>query len=278
MKNKIVQLVFLLVTIFLVSACSETTSNNGVGGDGINEQVVATNGTNMQMEYSVSSNARGLNTGFVLETASQGIWVSGSGSVTIEPDIATIRLGVEVLDDKVSDAKRRAANSSSKVLQAVKSSGVADKDIQTSNLSIQPRYEYKSNGRELIGYVVSWDITVTVLDLDEIETLIDKAVTAGEENITISSIYFQSKNRKTAESEARAIAVKEAIDHAQEIATAAGVNLGRPYFISESSSSPVSSDYYGGMAMASMERSMAIPVESGSLEIVVSVQARFFIE
>ena len=277
MKHKIVQSFILLVTIVLFSACSETTSING-GADEINVQAPAINGTEMQTQYSVSPTTRGFNTSFVSESTSQGLWVSGSGSVTVEPDIATVVLGVEVLDDKVSDAKRRAASSSSKVLQAVKSSGVADKDIQTSNLSIQPRYEYKPTGRELIGYAVSWDIRVTVVDLGGIENLIDKAVTAGGEDITINSIYFQAKNIKIAESEARAIAVKEAIDHAQEIATSAGINLGRPFFISESSSSPVSSDYYGGMAMASMERSMSIPVESGSLEVVVSVQARFLIE
>jgi uncharacterized protein YggE len=278
MKNKIVQLFILMMTVFLFSACSEAISINGGGADEIDGQAPAINGTETQMQYSVSPTNRGFNTSFVSESTSQGIWVSGSGSVTLEPDIATVVLGVEVLDDKVSDAKRRAASSSSKVLQAVKSSGVADKDIQTSNLSIQPRYEYKPTGRELIGYAVSWDIRVTVVDLDGIENLIDKAVTAGGEDITINSIYFQAKNKKIAESEARAIAVKEAIDHAQEIATSAGISLGRPFFISESSSSPVSSDYYGGMAMASMERSMSIPVEAGSLEVVVSVQARFLIE
>ena len=277
MKRKIVQSFILLVTVVLFSACSETTSING-GADEINGQAPAINGTEMQTQYSVSPTTRGFNTSFVSESTSQGIWVSGSGSVTVEPDIATVVLGVEVLDDKVSDAKRRAASSSSKVLQAVKSSGVADKDIQTSNLSIQPRYEYKPTGRELIGYAVSWDIRVTIVDLSGIENLIDKAVTAGGEDITINSIDFQAKDRKIAESEARAIAVKEAIEHAQEIATSAGIDLGRPFFISESSSSPVSSDYYGGMAMASMERSMSIPVEAGSLEVVVSVQARFLIE
>lgn len=278
MKNKIFQVFILSITVLLVSACSETASINGERENEINGQTPSTNGTEMQTQYSVSPTSRGLNTSSVLETTSHGIWVSGSGSVTIEPDIAIVVLGVEVLDDKVSDAKRRAASSSSKVLQAVKSSGIADKDIQTSNLSIQPRYEYKPTGRELIGYAVSWDIRVTVLDLDGIETLIDKAVTAGGENITISSINFQAKNRKTAESEARAIAVKEAIDHAQEIATAAGVNLGALFYMYESSSSPVSSDYYGGMAVASMERSMSIPIEAGSFEIVVSVQARFLIK
>ena len=277
MKRKIVQSFILLVTVVLFSACSETTTING-GADEINGQASAITGTEMQTQYSVSPTTREFNTSFVSESISQGIWVSGSGSVTVEPDIATVVLGVEVLDDKVSDAKRRAASSSSKVLQAVKSSGVADKDIQTSNLSIQPRYEYKPTGRELIGYAVSWDIRVTIVDLSGIENLIDKAVTAGGEDITINSIDFQAKDRKIAESEARAIAVKEAIEHAQEIATSAGIDLGRPFFISESSSSPVSSDYYGGMAMASMERSMSIPVEAGSLEVVVSVQARFLIE
>ena len=277
MENRIFKLLIILTSVVLISACSQTTDvadqNTGAG----NSAALSVDGGTSVVEYSASPSTRGISVGSYSENASHGIWVSGSGAVTVEPDIALIRLGVEVVDDTVSAAKDQAANSSNRVLRVIKNNGIPDKNIQTSNLSIQPRYEYKSAGRELIGYAVSWNITVTVLDLDKLDAIIDEAITAGGEFITISSINFQAKDVKKAKSDARAIAVKEAIGHAQEIANAAGVNLGKPFFISESSSSPVYSDY-SGMAMASMERSLSIPIESGSLDILVSVQARFLID
>tara|TARA_B100000029_G_scaffold489817_1_gene547983 strand:+ start:13915 stop:14748 length:834 start_codon:yes stop_codon:yes gene_type:complete len=277
MENRIFKLLIILTSVVLISACSQTTDvadqNTGVG----NSAALSVDGGTSVVEYAASPSTRGISFGSYSENAANGIWVSGSGAVTVEPDIAVIRLGVEVIDTKVSTAKSKASNSSNKVLRVVKNNGIADKDVQTSRLSIQPRYEYKPAGRELIGYAVSWDLVITVLDLDKVESIIDDAITAGGEFITISSINFELKDAKQAKSEARAIAVKEAIDHAQEIADAAGVNLGKPFFISESSSSPVYSDY-SGMAMASMERSLSIPIESGSLDILVSVQARFLID
>ena len=122
--------------------------------------------------------------------------------MTVEPDIAVIRLGVEVVDDTVSAAKDQAANSSNRVLRVIKNNAIPDKDIQTSRLSIQPRYEYKPTGRELIGYAVSWDITINVLDLEKVDFIIDNAITAGGEFITISSINFQAKDVKNAKSDA----------------------------------------------------------------------------
>jgi len=276
-KNRIFQLLLVVTSMVLMSACSQTTDVVDQDTGASNSEALSVDGATSRVEYSVSPSARGISVGSYSENAANGIWVSGSGAVTVEPDIAVIRLGVEVVDDTVSAAKDQAANSSNRVLRVIKNNGIPDKDIQTSRLSIQPRYEYKPTGRELIGYAVSWDITINVLDLEKVDFIIDNAITAGGEFITISSINFQAKDVKNAKSDARAIAVKEAIDHAQEIADAAGVNLGKPFFISESSSSPVYSNY-DGMAMASMERSVSIPIESGSLDILVSVQARFLID
>ena len=91
------------------------------------------------------------------------IWVSGQGKVAIEPELAVLDLGVEVTMETVASARDEAATSMEAVMSALKSNGVEEKDIQTRNFDIRPRYEWQEvveNGTRssrdvLVGYRVS---------------------------------------------------------------------------------------------------------------------------
>ena len=80
------------------------------------------------------------------------ISVSGIGHVLVKPDVADISLGVHVERAKAKDSEIAAAEAMTKVIAALKAAGVADADIQTANLSLQPTYDYSSSKQTITGY------------------------------------------------------------------------------------------------------------------------------
>mgnify|MGYP006183466135 CR=1 FL=1 len=227
-----------------------------------------------------TSQLRLLDTEINSSLASQGIWVSGSGIVKIEPDIAAVAVSIEVTDKSVSNASDLAARSMRAVLKVLRNKmDVEENDISTSEYTIQTAHEpccEPGYYTRVIGYTVTNGLKITIRDLDNLGQIIDEVIDAGGNNIRIDTVSFEAENMITAESEARKIAVIQALNHATEIAEAAGVNVGRPFFITESSSSPASSSNYESVAMTA--RSMSTPIQSGELNVIVTVQARFLME
>ncbi|MBM3242390.1 DUF541 domain-containing protein [Candidatus Poribacteria bacterium] len=84
----------------------------------------------------------------------ESIQVTGSGSVLGEPDVAFLNLGISVERNSVREARDEAAFAMQKVVDSIKSNGVAEKDIQTQNFNIQPQYDYSDNRQILRGYLV----------------------------------------------------------------------------------------------------------------------------
>lgn len=90
------------------------------------------------------------------------VQVAGFGKATGVPDVATLSLGVEVIDDTVAEARSRAAASLQEVKDALTEQGIAEADIATSHFRIRPDYDYsQEGGPTLIGYRVSNGLRVT---------------------------------------------------------------------------------------------------------------------
>ena len=85
-------------------------------------------------------------------TPQGGISVSGTASISLAPDTATIVLGVEALHETVAQARADAAAAMTNIVDVLTAAGVVDDDIQTQHLSIQPQYDYSDETRELIGF------------------------------------------------------------------------------------------------------------------------------
>ncbi|MGJ4905560.1 SIMPL domain-containing protein [Bradyrhizobium sp. HKCCYLS2058] len=160
------------------------------------------------------------------------ITVSGEASVTAPPDLAQIDAGV------ASDAKtaREAAEANNaamaKVLQALKSAGIADKDYQTSRLSIQPQYAQNRPGQPAVtGYRASNRVTIKVHDVGKVASVIDTLVGAGANDV--GNIYFSVAEPSKLLDQAREKAVADARRKAEIYAKAAGVTLGQPLNIAE---------------------------------------------
>jgi uncharacterized protein len=206
------------------------------------------------------------------------ISVSGTGRVVISPDIADLRLGVSVTKPTVKAARQAAAASMTKVIAALKALGIADADLQTSGLSLQPVYDYSRNTNppKLTGYMLSNGVAVTIRDLDKLGDAIDDGLLAGA--TTLDGVTFRVDDPAKAQEQARKQAMTQAKAMADTLASSAGVSITGVASISESSGPlpyPVYWDSARAGALAADET--ATPVNVGTNEVSVSVSVVYLI-
>lgn len=203
----------------------------------------------------------------------QGISVSGQGTVTLEPDVAVLSLGVSVTAGTARAARDQAAEAMQDLLDSLRANGIDDDDIQTTQLSVGAEYDYSGYGRpRIIGYRVSNTVSVKVRDLDRVADVVDDAVEAVGDVVRINGLTFTLDDPTAALEQARAQAMAEARAKAQQLAELAGVQLGQPIAISESSPGgpPVPFDYRQGLAEFEVGRAPT-PIEPGQLQMTVQV-------
>lgn len=208
--------------------------------------------------------------------ASRTISVSGSGRVSLTPDLAYINIGVHTENQDVSEALAANNSQAQKLVDTLKAAGVDAKDIQTSSFNIYPQQQFGPNG-EITGtrYVVDNTVYVTVRSLSQMGKLLETAVASGAN--TINGISFDLADKTEALSDARKQAVDNARVLAEEMAEAAGVELGEIQSINViSSSMPVPMyDMYGrGAAQAAAE----VPISSGQMTVSADVSVVYTIE
>ncbi len=202
------------------------------------------------------------------QPAARTITVTGTGLVTLTPDIAYINIGVQSQDASASVAVTQNNTNAQAIIAAIKASGVADKDIQTTNFSIYAQQQYDSNGQITgILYVVNNTVYVTVRDLTKLGGLLDATVRSGAN--TINSISFDVADKTAALSQARLAAVADAKKQADELTGATNVSLGDVQTISYyDSSAPVTVNYSRADMAAG---GGSVPVQSGSMQITTTV-------
>lgn len=161
------------------------------------------------------------------------ITVTGSASVTLKADYARISVGVSTSAKTVEEATQQNSTTIFAVIEALKTAGVQEDDIATSNYSVHAEYDYSSfGGQKLTGYNVTNQLTVIIRDMEHIGATLDKATAAGANNIY--NIEFLSTQADAAQDEATAYAVQDAMRRAKLLADAAGLTLGSIVSISDS--------------------------------------------
>ncbi|HUP82599.1 MAG TPA: SIMPL domain-containing protein [Candidatus Limnocylindria bacterium] len=206
----------------------------------------------------------------------RSISVPGVGRVSVQPDVATLRLGVLVVRQTAAAARESAAATMNAVLEALNAKGVAKKDLRTAFLSLNPVTDYSpETGPRVTGYQAANSVAVTVRDLAQAGALIDAALSAGA--TSMDGLDFTVDDPSAAEEQARKAAMADAERRAETIAQAAGLKLGNVTAVSEGSSAmPV--PFPAPRAMAFKAEAADTPVEAGSQEIVVSVSVSFAID
>ena len=196
------------------------------------------------------------------------ITVTGTGTASATPDAATISLGVEVSAAESGAALDQANAKAQVLLDVLAEFGVEEKDVQTSNLSIYPRYD--DMGRSITGYTASNQLTVTLRDLDRAGEVLDASAALVGNEIRFNGISFFVDDTTAMESDARTDAVEDARRSADDYAAAAGVQVGDVVSISESSvSSPMPYLDYARDSAAGAES--AVPIAPGEVDQQVTV-------
>lgn len=213
------------------------------------------------------------------DVATRSISVNGTGTVTLEPDMATVFIGVSTENESAADALAENNRSVQSVMDTLLAFSVAEEDIQTANFSIWPRSDYNFDG-EIIGtvYNVQNTVVVTVRNLDSLGGLLDAVVQSGAN--TISGINFGVEDTEGAYNQAMEAAVGNARARAEILAGAAEVTLDVVQSISTfSSGSGVVEPYGKAMAMdAGMGGGGQVPISGGQLEITVQVTVAYTIK
>ena len=206
------------------------------------------------------------------------ITVSGTGKVTIKPDVADVNLGVTVQRDTAKAARDQAAQTMNSIIAALKNLGIADEDIKTSSLNVGPVYDYNSSPSRITGYQLTNEVSVHVRDISKVADVIDDSVAAGA--TTVDGVSFDVTDRATVENQARDAAVKDARSHADAFASAAGVTITGVQSISETTVSypyPIYAAADGAVKGAPAAPSVPTPINPGTQDITIMVTVSYLI-
>lgn len=203
------------------------------------------------------------------------ISVSGYGRIEVEPDMATIALGVTRQAKTAGEALAQVAATSRNIFARLADAGIAPRDMQTSNLSLHPLYADRSASvnaaPRIVGYQASNMVTIRVRDMAAVGPILDRIVQSGANQF--NGLRFGVQETDDLMDQARALAVADAFHRAEVLAKAAGVDLGPVQSISDLSGggpAPVMAD----MAFA---RSETMPVAGGEVSLSANVSIVFAI-
>ena len=160
------------------------------------------------------------------------IQVSATGTANMAPDMATVSAGVVTQGKTAREAMFGNATKMTRVFEELEASGIEKKNITTSQLSLQPKYNYQNRQAPKIeGYEARNTVSAKTYNLDNVGAMLDALVKAGVNNI--NGVQFSIKDSKAARDKAREDAIREAREKAESMAAAAGVKLGKLKSLSE---------------------------------------------
>jgi uncharacterized protein YggE len=203
-----------------------------------------------------------------VDPAAGTLSVVGTGVVKTTPDTATISAGVVTQATKAADAIDANATAMTKVIDALKASGIDAKDLQTQYVSVDPRYD--DTGQNLVGYNATNSVSAKVRDLAQVGDVIDTAVAAGANSVSGPSLSRDDQDELYRD--ALEDAVAKARLKATSLARAAGRSLGEIRALREEvvSSGPIA---FG--ALDAKAAGASTPIEPGRTEVTASVRVVF---
>ncbi|MBU2582309.1 MAG: SIMPL domain-containing protein [Alphaproteobacteria bacterium] len=196
------------------------------------------------------------------------VTVSASASISAKPDMARITSGVQTEAASAKEAASANTKTMANLIDGLKSLGIEEKDIQTSNFSVNPRYQHSGDGRppRIDGYQVSNDVNVVIRDLKAVGDILDKMIGLGANQVR--GLAFEVSAAETLTDEARTAAIANARRRAELFAKAAGAGVGEVIEIREGGGG-----YEGPRPMraARSEMAMSVPIEAGEQSLAASV-------
>jgi uncharacterized protein YggE len=224
----------------------------------------------------------------VSNNGGEGLNVNGQGSVYGSPDMADIDVGVQVPALTADEARSKAAVAMDALLTSVKGNGIADADIRTSQFSVDPQYgyaagenPYQGGVQTVRGYQVTNVVTVRIRKIETVSKIVDEATIAGGSFAVVRRVSYGMLETKKLQTQARELAIKEARERAEELASLSGRKVGKAIQVNESTNSVQYNPYsylYGNSApvvSAPRTGSDSTSIESGQLRVVINVSVNF---
>ncbi|MGB3553876.1 MAG: SIMPL domain-containing protein [Jannaschia sp.] len=192
--------------------------------------------------------------------------VEGRGEVVASPDMATITLAVVREAAEAGEAMEALSEASAAVLDRLSTLKIEPRDIQTGQLSLEPRWDYGENREtpRIIGYVARTTLDLRVRDLDGLGDLLDAAVSDGANGL--EGLSFGLADPRAGEDDARRAAFEDAMAKAQLYADAAGQELGPIVSLSEGQP-----QVPGPMRMEMAADARSMPIAPGEVSQAVTV-------
>lgn len=203
------------------------------------------------------------------------ITVSAEGKAAVKPDIALIKIGVASEGAKIEKIIKENTDKVNAILKEIKDAGVAEKDLETVNYNLSPRYEWTDKGQRISkGYALNQDIKVKIRDFEKVGIILEKSASSGAN--LIGDLAFTVDDPEAIREQAVEQAIAKAKTKAALIAEKSGLRLGRVTNVYEDYySSPVayeskmmSAEGIGGMGGGV---SAAPEIQPGQQEVTVRV-------
>ena len=196
------------------------------------------------------------------------IQITGHGEVRSPPDLAIVTIGVMTQAATARDALDKNTAAIERVFAGLRAEGIDAKDLQTSNFTINPRYDYAQNNQtpRLVGYDVINTVVVSVRKISALGRVLDVAVSDGSNQI--NGVMFSIADPEPLRDKARQVAVADAERKAKLYADAARLKLGDIMSLSESNFQPPVPVYTKSVRS---EGASAVPIAEGEQLLAVDV-------
>lgn len=241
-NTKLTVFTALLITgTLMIAACGSTDTATKAASGAVNPAADASNAGNTAtpgmspVSYSDAGNT---------------ITVNSSENVTVVPDIAEVVYAVRTEAKNAADCQQKNAEAVNNVIELLKTLGVSEKSIQTTDYYMYPVYDYSGNTQRITGYEATASLTVSDLPIDNLSDILAKSVESGINNI--QSITYLSSKYDEGYTEALKLAVASAKIKAEALAEAGGCTIGKVVNIRENSN--YSEARYTDNALASKMR------------------------
>ena len=201
------------------------------------------------------------------------ITVTGVGTVSVVPDAVRFNATVSIISATNSAALSAATKSAAAVRTALKTAGIAVKDIRSASISVYPEYNWtQETGTRITGYRASQSFDVLVRTASKAGSIIEAVVTAGGESVQLGGVIPVTLNPSVATEDARAAAVTNAKSKAASYAKLLGTSIGKVLSLEEQSSPVYSSPFPMAKAAADAE---AVEIDLGEQDVTVTITVKW---
>ncbi|WP_205677310.1 SIMPL domain-containing protein [Aquibacillus halophilus] len=197
----------------------------------------------------------------------------GNSILSIDPNIAEIKLGVVTEELELKTAQQKNAGIIQQIINSIIELGISEEKINTSEYTIYPRYDYVDGIQKFKGYQVKHILNITITNLDKTGVIIDTAVGIGANEV--ENINFIVKNKDSYYQRALAMALEDTLVKAQTIANTLRLNLDpKPVKITEQSTEQPLVPYQPAISSELVDGS-STPIQPGRIDIEARIEVEF---